>query len=384
MSTQEAIRAPRGLENVIVDQTRISGVDPSGQHTIYRGYTVSEIAENTSFEEAAYLFLYGRLPTRRELGDFTERLAARREIPDELYEVFKLLPSGSHPLHIAQLAVAYLGMMDERAEALEEGLLIDKAESIIAKMPTIFANGYRATRGMDFVRPDPGMPQAKDLLRMITGRQPSDEEARLLEVTLVLYMDHGFNASTFTTRVVASTLSDIYSAVVGGLGALKGPLHGGANEKAMQMLLEIGIGDIEGVKKYLEEKLARKERIMGFGHRVYKTRDPRVPVAKKYLARYAGKNPTARKLLEMCEYMEKLMWDYKRIPANIDFYTGPIYYVLGVPIPLYTPLFASARVVGWVSHYIEQVKNNKLIRPKAEYVGPVGLKYVPLDLREGG
>ncbi len=381
MSKPEVIRAPKGLENVIVDRTGLSGVDPKGEHTIYRGFMIEDLGENASFEEAAYLFLYGKLPTRSELYYFSERLANLREIPDGLYEAFKQLPDTAHPMHIAQMGIAYMGTFDGKAMDLSEELLYRRAEGIIAKMPTIFANGYRISRGQEPVRPDPTLSHAVDALRMIIGRRPREEEARLFEVTLVLYMDHGFNASTFTTRVIASTLSDMYAAVAGGIGALKGPLHGAANERAMEMLLDVGLGDIDGARMYLEKKLASKERIMGFGHRVYKVRDPRVSVAKKYLSRYAEENEEARKLYEMCDYIEKLMWERKKLPANIDFYTGPIYHLLGIPIIMYTPVFAMSRTVGWVSHYIEQVTNNRLIRPKAEYVGPMGLKYTPIDER---
>lgn len=379
MSTTQPIRAPKGLENVIVDTTEISGVDPKGEHTIYRGYQIGDLAINATFEEAAFLFLYGHLPKREELEEFSKKLKENREIPKELYELFKLLPRTSHPMDIARIGVSYIGTLDEEAEKLSVDLLYKRAISIVAKMPTIIANGYRISRGLEPITPDLTYPHAKDALRMIIGREPTELESRAFEVTLILYMDHGFNASTFTARVIASTLSDMYAAVSGGLAALKGPLHGGANEKAMKMLLEIG--SKEKARSYIEGKLSKKEKIMGFGHRVYKLRDPRVPVAKDFLKKLGEKNLEALKLYEMCDEIEKVMWELKRIPANIDFYTGPLYYVLGIPIELYTPIFAMSRTVGWTAHYIEQVTNNRLIRPKAEYVGPMGLKYVPIEER---
>lgn len=219
---------------------------------------------------------------------------------------------------------------------------------------------------------------------MIIGRMPTDVEARAFESSLVLYMDHGFNASTFTVRVIASTLSDMYSAIAGGIGALKGPLHGGANERAMEMLLEAKAeADKKGVplENYIEEyilgKLAKKERIMGFGHRIYKIHDPRTDVAAKYIAKLKD----GEWWLKVLKKAEEVMWREKKLPANIDFYTAVLYYQLEIPIPMYTPIFAMGRIVGWVSHYIEQVKDNRLIRPTEKYIGPSGLKYQPLEVR---
>ncbi len=369
------IRAPKGLQNVIVDQTRISGVDPKGETTIYRGYLIEDLARALTFEEAAFLFLYGHLPSEEEVRKFSQKLNRERVVPEEVYEIFEKMPRTTHPMAILRTGISFLGTLDEKADDLSRENLYETAIKLIAKTATIAANGYRITRGMEPVKPDPSLPHALDSLRMIIGREPSKLEARAFESSLILYMDHGFNASTFTVRVIASTLSDMYSAVTGGVGALKGPLHGGANEKAMYMLLEIG--SKEKARQYILDKLARKEKIMGFGHRVYKVKDPRVDVAKEYLRKMAKTNPEAQKYLELCEEIEKIMWEQKKLPANIDFYTAPLYYLMGIPIEMYTPIFAMARVVGWTSHYIEQLENNKIIRPKEEYVGPVGLKLPP-------
>ena len=366
------IRVPKGLQNVIVDQTKISGVDPKGETTIYRGYLIEDLARALTFEEAAFLFLYGHLPSEDEVKSFSQKLNKEREVPEEVYEIFKNMPSNTHPMAILRTGVSFLGTLDPKADDLSKENLYETAIKLIAKTATIAANGYRITRGQEPVKPDPSKPHALDALRMIIGREPSKLEARAFESSLILYMDHGFNASTFTVRVIASTLSDMYSAVTGGVGALKGPLHGGANEKAMYMLLEIK--DKEKAREYILGKLSRKEKIMGFGHRVYKIKDPRVDVAKEYLKKMSETNPEAKHYLELCEEIEKIMWEQKRLPANIDFYTAPLYYVMGIPIEMYTPIFAMARVVGWTSHFIEQVGDNKIIRPKEEYVGPVGLK----------
>ncbi len=378
--TQQPIRVPKGLANVIVDKTTISGVDPSGQHTIYRGYLIHDLGRNATFEEAAYLFLYGKLPCEEELKEFSKKLASEREIPSKLYDVLKMVPQ-AHPMYYGAFGVLYLGMYDPNPEDMSEDALYERAIKIIAKLPTIFINAWHLAHNGTVVHPDPSLPHAKDLLRMIWmgKRMPTDVEARAFESSLVLYMDHGFNASTFTNRVIASTLSDMYSAIAGAIGALKGPLHGGANEKAIEMILEIG--EPEKARKYVEEKLARKEKIMGFGHRVYKVHDPRTDVAREHIQKLAETKPEAKKLLAIIDELEKAMWELKRIPSNIDLYTGVLYYLLDIPVPMYTPVFAMARVVGWTSHYIEQVKDNRIIRPLEEYVGPTGLKYQPIEER---
>lgn len=384
MAQPQYIRVPKGLAGVIVDKTELSGVDPTGQHTIYRGYTIADIGENASFYEAAHLFLYGHLPCEDELKEIKKKIDTERgKIPEKLYDALKLVPV-THPMYYGAYGVTLLGQYLAPEWDFKDETLYDHALKLIAKLPVIFTAAWHLAHTGTLIRPDPSLDHATDVLRMIIGRMPNKIEARAFESSLVLYMDHGFNASTFTTRVIASTLSDIYSAVAGGIGALKGPLHGGANEKAMVMFLEaeeqakkLGKPLKEYIVDYIKEKLARKEKIMGFGHRVYKLHDPRTDVLRKYIAQLEG----GQYWLEVLEAAEKTMWEAKKLPANVDLYTAPLYYLLGIPIPMYTPIFAMGRIVGWTSHYIEQVKNNRIIRPTEEYVGPTGLKYEPMEVR---
>ncbi|MEB3851321.1 MAG: citrate/2-methylcitrate synthase [Desulfurococcales archaeon] len=378
------IIVPKGLYNVVPDTTEISGVDPTGEHTIYRGYTIADIGEHASFYEAAHLFLFGRLPCEDELREIKRKIDTYRgQVPEKVFDALKLAPK-THPMYYGSYAVTLLGQYNAPEWRFDDDFLYEHALRLIAAMPVLFTAGWHLAHDGTVIRPDPNLDHAKDALRMIIGRMPTDLEARAFESSLVLYMDHGFNASTFTVRVIASTLSDIYSAIAGGIGALKGPLHGGANEKAMVMLLdakkkaeEKGKPLEEYIEEYILEKLAKKEKIMGFGHRVYKIHDPRTDVAAKFIKQL----PDGEWWLKVLKKAEEVMWREKKLPANIDFYTAVLYYQLGIPIPMYTPIFAMGRIVGWTSHYIEQVKNNKIIRPTEKYVGPTGLKYAPLEER---
>ena len=381
------IVVPKGLDNVIVDTTNISGVDPTGKATIYRGYTIDDIGANADFYEAAFLIHYGHLPNKKEYDEYRKKLDSyRAEIPEKLIDALKVVPS-THPMYYAQYAYNLLGQFyaPEWPQKASFEFLEEHAMRLIALTPLIFAAAWHLPRDGELYRPDPSLPHAKDALRMILGRTPSDLEARAFEATLVLYMDHGFNASTFTVRVAASTLTDIYSAVAAGVASLKGPLHGGANEQAMKMFLEAqaqaqakGIPLEDYIEQYIKDRLARKELIMGFGHRVYKIHDPRTDVAKKFVAQL----PNGDMWVKVLAKSEEVMKREKNLPANIDLYTGVLYYQLGIPIPMYTPIFAMGRIVGWTAHYIEQFMNNKLIRPDEKYVGPTDLKYAPIGERK--
>ncbi len=380
----EYIEVPKGLVNVIVDKTEISGVDPKGEHTIYRGYTIDDIGANASFYEAAHLFLKGRLPCEDELVEIKKAIDKwRGKVPEKIFDALRHVPA-THPMYYGIYGVSLLGQYYAPDWRYDEDFMYEHAIRVIAQLPVFFIAGWHLPRTGHMPRPDPNLDHATDILRMITEREPTGVEARALESTLVLYMDHGFNASTFTVRVIASTLSDLYSAIAGGIAALKGPLHGGANEKAMIMFLEVKErAEKEGrpmedvIEDYIREKLEKKEKIMGFGHRVYKVHDPRTDVAAKFIEQLPG-GDTWMKVIKRAE---KVMKEAKNIPANIDLYTAALYYQLGIPIPLYTPIFAMGRVVGWSAHYMEQVMNNKIIRPSEKYVGPVGMKYKPLEER---
>ncbi|MCX8196271.1 MAG: citrate/2-methylcitrate synthase [Acidilobaceae archaeon] len=375
---------PKGLEQVIVDTTSISGVDPKGENTLYRGYTIEDLGMNADFYEAAYLISYGALPTEEEYKEYRKKIDYwRTRVPEKLFDALKILPQ-THPMYYGAYGVTLLGQIYAPEWRIDKDTLYDHQIRLIAQLPVIFAAAYNLAHHGTYLRPDGELSHAHDVLRMITMREPSELEVRAFESSLVLYMDHGFNASTFTVRVVGSTLSDMYSAVAAGIAALKGPLHGGANEEAMKMFLEVkkiasekGVPMEELIVEYIKDKLAKKERIMGFGHRIYKIKDPRTDVAIEFVRKLKD-GETWYKVLKNAE---RVMWEVKKIPSNIDLYTAILYYQLGIPIPMYTPVFASSRVVGWTSHYIEQVLNNKLIRPVEKYIGPSGLKYQPMSHR---
>lgn len=373
----ERIRVPKGLDGVIVDTTSISMGYPEGR-IIYRGYDLQELAERSTFEETAYLILHGRLPTANQLDSFAENLTIERSIPLELQQLFSKIPSGAHPMDIARAGISFLSLLDLEVDDSSKEANFRKALRLIAKTPTIIALSFRISRGLEFLEPKPTLKHAANFLYMLTGEIPDEFSSKIFELTLILYMDHDFNASAFTTRAVASTLSDIYGAVTAAFAALKGPLHGGANEQVMEMLNEIG--DPPKAESWVKEALAKKQKVPGFGHRVYKKIDPRVPIAKPHfdeLCRRRGEN----KWVQFAGIIEYVMRREKNLPPNIDFYTGPIYHILGIPRELYTPIFAASRVVGWCAHYIEQVENNRLIRPEAEYVGPTNLKYTLISER---
>jgi citrate synthase len=368
----EVLRAPRGLEGVAVADTKIgkSGADGS---LIYRGYAIQDLFEKSTFEETAFLILNGRLPSKKELAGFASRLRKRSHLPPEIYRVLRTLPRDAHPMDVLRTAVSALGTL-ERNLSPE-----DQKVSIISKMPSLVVNGYRVVGGRRPVEPKESLGQGANMLYMLRGREPSPYEAWVMERVLILYMEHDLNASAFTVRVVASTLADVYSACTAGLAALKGPLHGGANEAAMQMLARIGKAD--GARAYVQQLLDAHEKVMGFGHRVYKKVDPRAQLTKQLLRSLVLETGKGQELYDLSVAVEKAVWDMKKLPANVDFYAAPVFHILKVPIVVYTPIFASSRIVGWVAHYNEQLEDNRIYRPDSVYVGEKGLKYVPIAER---
>jgi citrate synthase len=368
----DVIRAPDGLYGVAVAETSISKSSPDGSLT-YRGYPIKELFDKASFEETAFLILKGRLPRRAELDEFIENLRRHAKVPEGIYDIVRRLPSGAHPMDVLRTAVSALGAMEGSLEEREQQY------SLMAKMPALAANCYRIVSGMPVVEPDPVLDHASNLLYMLSGKRPDKFDAWAFERELILYLEHDMNASTFTVRVVASTLADISAASTAGLAALKGPLHGGANEAAMEMLLEIGTAD--RAESYLQDALANKKKVMGFGHRIYKKVDPRAELSKGVLKRLVDEKGKGDDLYRLCDRLASAMWKAKKIPANLDFYAAPIFYTLSIPIPVYTPIFASSRIVGWAAHYNEQMAHNKLFRPDAEYVGSSDLTYVPIENR---
>ncbi|MGD9695920.1 MAG: bifunctional 2-methylcitrate synthase/citrate synthase [Thermoleophilia bacterium] len=357
----------KGLAGVVVDTTAISDVVPETNSLTYRGYPVQELAAGCAFEEVAYLIWHGELPDAAQLRAFREQERAQRELSRTQLSLLERLPDTCHPMDVLRTAVSAIGADDPREDDNGPEANLAKAIAMMAKLPTVLAFDIRRRRGEDRIAPDPSLGFAENFLRMSFGAVPEPEIVRAFEVSLILYAEHSFNASTFTARVVTSTLSDIYSAVTAGIGALKGPLHGGANEAVMHMMLEIG--DPAAAGDWLRDALAEKRKIMGFGHRVYKDGDSRVPTMRAAFERVAAVRDGAR-WVEMYDALERAMYDAKGIRPNLDFPAGPAYYLMGFDIPMFTPIFVISRITGWTAHVIEQLQANSLIRPLSRYAGP--------------
>lgn len=360
----EKVNTKKGLEGSVVDTTAISKVTPDTSSLIYRGYPVQELAEKCRFEEVAYLLYNGELPNKSQLADFEKLERSYRDISKENLQVIRSLPKKCHPMDSIRTGVSFLGCEDTRI--WDKASNLDKAIRMLAKIPTMVAADFRFKKGLDFIAPDPKLPMAENFFHMCFGKVPAAEIVKAFDVSLTLYAEHSFNASTFTTRVIASTESDIYSATVGGIGALKGPLHGGANEQVMHMMIEID--DPKRAKEWMIQALAEKRKVMGFGHRVYKYGDSRVPTMKKYAQKMAEVTKTP-KWMEMYDALEQTMLEKKKIYPNLDFPAGPAYYMMGFEIDFFTPIFVMARTTGWSAHIIEQSNNNRIIRPLSEYIG---------------
>ncbi len=368
----EGPKVPRGLAGVSVTDTNIAKSDSDGA-LVYRGYPISEIATNAGFEETAYLVLHGKLPKKGELDEFSGRLREKARVDSRIFALMRELGKESHPIDVLRTATSALGSIDR------EPTVAQQQTSVEAKMAVMAANCYGVPRGRKERHAAEGAGFAESLLRMLTDREATEYEKWVFERVLIFYMEHDLNASSFTVRVVASTLADPYAAAAAGLAALKGPLHGGANEVAMEMLL--GIGDEKNVKGFVESQMKEGKKIIGFGHRVYKKFDPRARLCKEYLGEMLKRRGGDDGLYRLCDALETEVWERKKIPPNLDYYAAPIFHLLGIEIPLYTPIFAASRVFGWMAHYNEQVAENKLIRPDATYVGPSGLRYVEIGKR---
>ncbi len=367
-----------GLEGVIAGTTTISHVNPERNSLMYRGYDIRDLVEQSSFEEVAFLLIYGHLPNKEELDVFTETLKKERDIPQVVLDAFLNFPKDSNPMDMLRAGVALLTFHDPDKDAGDHNANIRKAVRLVAKFPTLITQTYRINRGLDPIAPDPGLSHAENFLYMLQGKKADPYLVKVFDATMICYADHGFNASTFAGRVTTSTLSDLYSGVVSAIGTLKGPLHGGANEEAMKMLLEIG--SPENAEKWVLNALATKRKIMGFGHREYKTGDPRAMILTA-MAREASEKLGDTQWYDTAVIVEEVMRREKNIVPNVDFPTSYLYYLMGLPIEIYTPIFALARVAGWTAHIIEQQDNNRLIRPKALYEGPAHVDYVPISQR---
>jgi len=374
----EKMNVKKGLEGVVMDTSGISKVNADTNSLLYRGYPVQDLAENCSFEEVAFLLYTGELPSQKQLAEFTSMERDYRDISKENLGVIKMLPKKCHPMDSIRTGVSFLGCEDERIWDASPSTNLDKAVRLLAKIPTMVAADFRFKKGQDFIPPNPGLSIAENFFHMCFGKIPDKKVVKAFDVSLILYAEHSFNASTFTSRVVTSTQSDIYSATTAGIGALKGPLHGGANEMVMHMMIEIG--DENKAEQWMIDALAQKKKVMGFGHRVYKSGDSRVPTMKKY-AQVMADVTGQQKWMKMYNSLEKVMAEKKKIYPNLDFPAGPAYYMMGFDIDFFTPIFVMARTTGWSAHIMEQAANNRIIRPLSEYIGSPQRKVVPLNER---
>lgn len=369
-----------GLDGVPIAESAISFVDGQAGRLEYRGISVETLAEKSTYEETSMLLLFGKLPTVCELEAYKSDIAKYRKLKYRNYDLIKCLPEHGHPMDALQAAVAAIGMFYPRRREMDDEARHHACLRIIAKMPTVVAAFDRLRKGDDHIFPRHDLDAAANFLYMLTGQEPNPQFARILDICLILHADHSMNASTFAGRVVGSTLADPYCVVSSALGALSGPLHGGANEDAMDLFNDIG--HPKRAREVIERKIAEKAKIPGFGHRVYKTVDPRARVLKKYAEELAGKS--GKPHYEIAVEVASIMADHygdKGIWPNVDFYAGIVYSEIGIPSDCYTPCFAMSRAAGWLAHWREQVKNNRIFRPEQKYVGQREAAYIPINKR---
>lgn len=367
-----------GLRGVVAAQSTMSKVNGEEGILIYQGYNIHELAEHSTFEETVFLLWNGRLPKQNELDMLKTELRSNYEVPSEILVFMKHFPTDAAPMDVLRTCVSTLAFYDDESHKTDVESARKTATRLTAQFPTILAAWERIRNGNEPVAPDSSLDIAENFLYMMRGEKPDPNEARMLDVCLILHADHGFNASTFTTRVVTGTLADMYGGVTAGIAALAGPLHGGANTAVMKALEEIG--SVENVESWLDDMLANKRKVMGIGHAVYKTEDPRATWLRKFSEQMGGVTGET-KWFEMSKKLEDLMMEKKGLNPNVDFYSASTYYMMGIPLDLYTPIFAISRVSGWTGHILEQYGNNKLIRPRAEYVGEWNLTYTPIEER---
>ena len=367
-----------GLEDIVAAHSYICDLDGKLGKLTYFGVDIHDLANHASFEETAYLLWHGFLPNQAQLAETKEQLQAARSLPDVVNEFMHLLPKTSTPMDVLRTTISALAMFDPQPDDKTPEANRQRAIRLTAIMPTIVAAWNSLRNGKEPVAPLADNNHATNFLYMLNGEMPDPAVARMLDIVLTLHADHELNASTFAARVTAGTLAGMYAAITSAIGALSGPLHGGANEQVMRMLLRIGEPD--KTEAYLQEALERKERIMGFGHRVYKTDDPRATHLRK-MSEDLGQRTGDTRWYDMSRITEAYIKEHKGLNANVDFYSASVYYMMGIPIDLDTPIFACSRITGWTSHVLEQYGNNRLIRPRAEYVGPKDVVFVPLEQR---
>jgi 2-methylcitrate synthase len=368
----------RGLREIVAAQTRLSDIDGQAGRLWYVGYDINDLAGRTSYEEVVHLLHELRLPTQSELDTLTDFMVEEREVSKFLQDLMPTLAQQTSPMSMLRTSVSAASAYDP--DGWDDSVEADrrKALRLIAKTPTLLAMYHRMRTGQEIVPPNTKLPHAANFLHMLLGLEPSQEDAEVIDTTFVLYADHTMNASTFTARIVASTLADMFSAITAAIAALKGPLHGGANEESMKMLEEVGSPD--RAEAYVRDRLERHQKVMGFGHAVYKTMDPRAVVLKR-LSKETGERHGDTSWYEISEAIERTVAEQKGLFPNVDFYAASVYHTLGIPTDLMTPIFAVARMAGWTAHVREQYADNRIIRPGSEYVGPVDQTWVPIDER---
>jgi citrate synthase len=368
----------RGLEGVVAAETQLCDLDGATGRLAYRGYDIADLARKATFEEVVYLLLYGELPKAAQLDALVVGLTAAREIPREMLQVFRMAPKGTDPMRVLQASVAMLGMSDPDATDNSHAANVRKGVRLTSQFAVAICAHHRVRQGLEPVSPLAGLSHAANFLYMLTGERPGPAAVKAFDASLTLYAEHELNASTFTTRTIVSTQSDMHSAVAGGVGALKGPLHGGAGEAVMRTLMEIG--EVANVDAFADRSLAAKRRFMGMGHRVYKAGDPRAAILKG-MAEEACKQSGQFKWYEMAVKLHERIAKEKGLIPNVDFYSAPLFYSLGIPVDLFTPVIAAGRITGWCANIIEQHDDNRLIRPRADYVGPKRREFVSREKR---
>ena len=367
-----------GLRGVAVATSSMSDVIGDKGQLIYQGYDIHDLAAHSSFEEVIFLLWNKVLPKQSELDELKRSLSAAYEIPAEIIELMKRIPRHADPIDVLRTTVSALEFYDPTSRELSRAASVKTAVKLTAQFPNLVATAERIRKGLDPVKPNPESNIATNFLYMLNGTVPSEEDARMFDIALILHADHEFNASTFAARVVAGTLADMYGAVTAAIAALSGPLHGGANTAVMKTLLEIG--EVANVESFIKKALAEKRKIMGFGHAVYRTEDPRATHLRRF-SQQMGERSGDMKWYEMSRKVEDVMMRVKGLYPNVDFYSASTYYMMGIPLDLYTPIFAVSRIAGWTGHVLEQYADNKLIRPRAEYTGARDARYIPMAER---
>ena len=380
MSSLTTTRAPKGLEGVVATTSSICYIDGEQGVLAYRGIDIHELADNSTFEETCHLLWFGRLPRRNELKELRDRLAEERKLDASVINLLRLAPKHALPMDVLRTTVSSLGFYDPEEKSNDREANVHKAIRLTSQIPMIVAAYDRIRKGKPVIEPDGSLSHAANFLLMLNGSQPSPTAERALDIALILHADHELNASTFAARVTAATLSDMHSAITSAIGALKGPLHGGANEAVFHILETINSSNADPVQ-YVKGMLAQKKKVPGFGHRVYHTEDPRATHLRQ-MSRDLGQSSGEPEWSEMSRRIEEFLKAEKKLNANVDFYSASTYHTLGIDVDLFTPVFAVSRISGWAAHVIEQLDDNRLIRPRADYIGPTYPQhYVPIEKR---